>query len=407
MTRRKLSVDALVTGLYVCELDRPWTDTPFLFQGFLIETEADIRALRVHCREVWVDEERSYVLPPDDRVGQLGGASAKKPSRTGASVSADRLEQGIHRGLDCREFARRCVTDAFARLKSRSGAHLSGRLVEAASRLNGLAADHPEVAHWLANLQAHDKRLVDHSLNVAMRSLLFARHLALTPSQVAAVGLGALLHDVGKLGLPVALLDKPGPLSHEEWGLIRRHPVLGQQLLADSALPDTVLRVIRYHHERIDGGGFPEGLKGDELDLPVRLVALVNAFDSMTTNRRDRPRLSGYQAVSELMRDADRSWGRQLVEAFVRCVGIYPAGTRVRLTNGAEGVVVYTPSGHRLHPVVCLYRRPDGASEPRLPLLNLSRLGGTGPQHHVKQVLEPDGGEQDLYQLITDQAFAV
>lgn len=405
MSRRKLSVGALVTGLYVCELDRPWTDTPFLFQGFLIETEADIEALRAYCQEVWVDAERSHVMPPDDRTATPGAESAKR--RTDTVISPGMLKTGIHRGLDCREFVRRCITDSFARMKARSGSRLSDKLVEAASRLDGLTSDHPEVAHWLANLQAHDQRLVDHSLNVAMRSLLFARYLGLPQAQVAAVGLGALLHDVGKLGLPVSLLNKQGPLRHEEWGQIRRHPALGQQLLSGSALPETVMRIIRYHHERIDGSGFPEGLKGDELDIPIRVVALVNAFDSMTSSRGDRSRLSGYQAVSELMRDADRTWGRQLVESFVRCVGIYPAGTRVRLTNDAEGVVVYTPAGHRLHPVVCLYRRPDGSSETRLPLLNLSQVGTAGRQHHVKQVIEPDGGEQDLYRLITDQAFAV
>lgn len=316
------------------------------------------------------------------------------------------LHSGIVSGLSSHRFACQCLAEAFARLKRNHGGPLSGRVVEAASRLDALAGTHPQIAHWLANLQAHDRRLVDHSVNVALRSLLFARELALPPDQVAAIGLGALLHDVGKLGLPVALLDKPGPLSREEWGMIRRHPVMGGQLLADSALPETVLRIIRYHHERIDGGGFPEGLKGDELDLPTRIVALVNAYDSMTSRRVDRPTLSGYQAVSELMRDADRNWGRELVEAFVRCVGIYPAGTRVRLSNGAEGVVVYTPLGHRLHPVVCLYRRPDGSSDTRLPLLNLALGDGEGGRHNVEKVLEPDGGEQALYRLITDEAFA-
>lgn len=408
MSKRRLSVDNLVTGLYVSELDRPWTDTPFLFQGFLIETEADIRALREQCRHVWVDRERS--LEPAARtlpMGSPAGAGhASQHSATGVTELRQRFATGLREGLSARRFARDCLARVMAGLPASDSGAVPGDLVEPASRLAGFAAKHPEVAHWLANLQAHDEHLLTHSINVTIRALLFARHLGLSPDDMAVVGLGALLHDIGKATLPRALLDKPPPLTYEEWGMIRRHPVAGSQLLACSHLPESVSRIVRYHHERIDGRGFPEGLEGAELGLPERLVGLVNAFDAMTAPRPGRESFSGYQAVTLLMRDADRTWGRTLVEAFVRCVGIYPAGTRVRLDGGSEAVVVHTPPERRLQPLVCVYRRPDGSTETRLPLLDLAAASSAGRRRHIEQVIEPDGGEAALLNVITRQAFA-
>lgn len=412
MTMRRISVENLVTGLYVSALDRPWTETPFLFQGFLIETEADIRALREHCEHVWVDRERSREpasrtspMPEPDYVS----GSAVNASHRGVDNVVDlqsRFSTGLHEGLSARRFARDSLARVFGELSRTSIGPMPRDLVQSASRLDGFVAQYPEVAHWLANLGAHHDQLIAHSINVTVRSLLFARHLGLSPSEVAVVGLGALLHDIGKVTLPRELLDKSEPLSREDWGMIRRHPAAGTRLLADSRLPEAVGRIVRYHHERLDGRGFPEGLRGDELDLPVRVVGLVNAFDAMTSERPDREKLSGYQAVTRLMRDADRTWGRALVEAFVRCVGIYPAGTRVRLSSGAEAVVVNTPPERRLQPMVCVYRRPDGASETRLPLMDLAVTAGSGKRPHIEQVIEPDGGEADLLEVITRQAFA-
>ncbi|MEA5445888.1 HD domain-containing phosphohydrolase [Gammaproteobacteria bacterium AB-CW1] len=409
MKQLRVSVDELVPGLYVSELDRPWTETPFLFQGFMVETEADIRALREHCEYVWVDGERSRELPastPRPDGSGTGSQQVKDASASDVISLSKRLHQGMRDGLAARRFAAECLAQAFERIRRKEGGAMSNRLVQSAARLDGLVASYPEVAHWLANLQQHEDRLLDHSINVSLRALLLARELELPPAEVAAVGFGALLHDIGKLSLSPELLNKPGPLSREEWGQIRRHPLIGSHLLAGGALPDTVQRIVRYHHERIDGQGFPEGLKGNELELPIRVVAVANAYDSMTSNRLDRPRLSGYQAVTTLMRDADNTWGRSLVEAFVRCTGIYPAGTRVRLGSGAEAVVVHTPVTRRLQPVVCIYRRPDGSSDSRLPLYDLAAVSANERQQYIDQVIEPDGGEQELLQVITREAFA-
>lgn len=412
MSMRRISVDNLVTGLYVNELDRPWTETPFVFQGFLIETEADIRALREHCRYVWVDRERSREpaarTPPMPEPDYVSGKPVNGARRGAGNVAElqGRFAYGLQEGQAARRYARECLLHVIRQLSDSGPGPMSQDLVQSASRLDGFAAQHPEVAHWLSNLRAHDERIISHSVNVTVRSLLFARHLGLAPPEVAVVGLGALLHDIGKVALPRELLNKQGPLSREEWGQIRRHPSEGTRLIARSRLPETAARIVRYHHERLDGRGFPEGLRGDELDLPVRLVGLVNAFDAMTSDRPDREKLSGYQAVTLLMRDADQTWGRALVEAFVRCVGIYPAGTRVRLNSGAEAVVINTPPERRLQPMVCIYRRPDGASETRLPLMDLAAASTGGNRQHIEQVIEPDGGEDELLEVITRQAFA-
>ncbi|HEX8068865.1 MAG TPA: HD-GYP domain-containing protein [Pyrinomonadaceae bacterium] len=172
----------------------------------------------------------------------------------------------------------------------------------------------------LAALKAHDAYTYRHSLRTVRLSLLLGRACGVAGRDLRALCLGALLHDVGKVFVPAAVLHKPGRLTAAEWAAVKRHPREGARLLAGGAVAAGALRVVAEHHERWDGRGYPAGLGGAEIDPNARVVAVADAFDAMTSARAYRPAGSHQAAVAELERCAGTQFDPRVVAAFGRVV---------------------------------------------------------------------------------------
>ena len=166
-------------------------------------------------------------------------------------------------------------------------------------------------------LEAKDSYTSGHSMRVSRYAAATAVRLGYTGERLEEVRLGAELHDIGKIGTREAVLNKPGPLTEEEFAHITEHTILGERILAPLARENpTVLRIVRNHHERMDGGGFPDGLTGDAIPLEARIVAVVDAFDAMTTNRAYRESRGPSAAYEELLRCAGSHFDPEVVRAF-------------------------------------------------------------------------------------------
>ncbi|HZQ97606.1 MAG TPA: HD-GYP domain-containing protein [Chloroflexota bacterium] len=172
-----------------------------------------------------------------------------------------------------------------------------------------------------ALLEARDQATSAHSEAVTECAVLVARELGLTNADVDAVRMAALLHDVGKIAVADAVLLKPGPLDPHEWDEMRRHPVVAQQLLATLPLPPDTVAAVRHHHERYDGGGYPDGLAGEAIPLAARIVAVADAFHAMTSDRPYRRRLTIAEARAEIARCAESHFCPRVVAAFLRISG--------------------------------------------------------------------------------------
>lgn len=168
-------------------------------------------------------------------------------------------------------------------------------------------------------LEAKDAYTSGHSSRVARYAARAAVLLGFTGDALEHVRLGGELHDIGKIGTREDILNKPGPLTHQEFEHVKEHAPLGEKILAPflSSSP-VVLRIVRSHHERMDGGGFPDGLKGDRIPMEARIIAVVDAFDAMTTNRAYRQPRTAAQAISELRRCCGVQFDAEVVEAFLR-----------------------------------------------------------------------------------------
>jgi putative two-component system response regulator len=197
---------------------------------------------------------------------------------------------------------------------------------EPSRRLDDASLD---VIHRLGELmESSDRYTFGHCARVALYAEAAARVLGLSETDRTAVRLGAYLHDLGKVRVPSAILNKRGRLSAEEIALIREHPTWGVALLSAVALPWDILPMVRWHHERFDGSGYPDGLRGDEIPLSAQIIGIADTFDALTTTRSYRPAASVERALA-LLWDSRRSWHADVYAAFLTSVGMREAQSRI------------------------------------------------------------------------------
>ncbi|MDZ7749722.1 MAG: HD-GYP domain-containing protein [Halofilum sp. (in: g-proteobacteria)] len=406
--RLEVRVEDLRKGMYVAELDRPWVEVPLPLQGFPIRSDEELAVLRRYCARVYVDPERCAAAGSErDLPGAAAGrAPARSRSARGGDDDAidvsrrypdpDRLRRQVESAGATVGAARGLVDEALQRVERGRGVD-----VPAASSAVGELAERvtqsPAASLLLTSVHDHDNVTSTHSIHVCLLTLAFCLRAGVEANKLEAFGLGALLHDIGKARLPRELLDRPGPLDEDEWALVRRHPIEGRRILADSGnVPRAVLNVAEMHHERRDGSGYPYGLRQPDLPGYVLVTALANRYQALTSPRPYRDAGAPDRVLQSFYSQADGLYGSRVVEAFIRCVGIYPVGSVVELDSGALAVVVSSRPSARLRPTVQLVRTPDGAPYAKLVLLNLAaeaerreRSDDAHPVRRVRRVRSP------------------
>jgi len=166
-------------------------------------------------------------------------------------------------------------------------------------------------------IDAKDVYTQNHSRRVAESSVAFARELQLTEQEIMNIGYGATMHDIGKIGVPELILNKNGKLLEEEFELIKAHPAIGAKILEPIDFSKAALDIVRYHHERYDGKGYPDGLRGEAIPYTARIVAIADAWDAMFSHRSYRSALSFEEAVAELRQGAGSQFDPYLAKVFI------------------------------------------------------------------------------------------
>ncbi|NLG95272.1 MAG: HD-GYP domain-containing protein, partial [Acetomicrobium flavidum] len=214
----------------------------------------------------------------------------------------------------------------------------------------------------LAKVKEKDEYTFVHSLNVALLSGFLARRLqGNDKSLIEDVVIGGLLHDVGKAKIPLEILNKPGPLTDEEYAVMKQHPVLGLEMLNEAGInEETILSVTSYHHERMDGKGYPCQLRGNFIPFVARIAAVADVFDAVTTSRVYRTAESLYFAVSLIIKETNKHFDPKVARELISALGLYPPGTVVELSDGSTAVVISSNPGDLLRPVVLLLYDSEG-----------------------------------------------
>jgi putative nucleotidyltransferase with HDIG domain len=374
----ELPAEQLRTGIYVSRLDRPWTGTPFLFQGFAIKDDEELQTLRRLCKVVYVEVSAAEAEELKSAARKTPAPESRQPK---PADSPDPLEE---LSINATAYVGHVPVKDPVQLKTElslaattygEAKHAVGTIFDNLRRGGGLDVPHLEMVvgsmvdsvfrnrdamGWLAHMKSKDDYLYSHSLAAAVWALAFGRHLGLDKETLKSVGTGAMLLDIGKTRLPTELLKKAGRPSDEEWRLIHAHVDHGIELLrAAPNVDNRVVTMIATHHERFDGSGYPHKLKGDEIPLLGRIAGIVDCYDAMISERNYARPKSAYDAVRELKRLGGIAFPGELVELFIQAVGVFPTGTVVELNTGEVGVVIGQNRFRRLRPEVMLILDAD------------------------------------------------
>lgn len=377
--KKRVPVNELQLGMYIAELDRPWTDTPFMFQGFLLGTQQQLQALRKYCATVWVDTERSTV---PDAPG------------LGMAVYAERAsnEQEAGPARAAYSSSRRLMREVLSTV--RIGRTLDAERVKAAViTMTESVLRNPDALLLLSQLRKKGEYNESHALDVSIYMITFGRFLQFEPGQIEFLGYLGLLQDVGKVRLPQELLEKHGRLSVEQFEHAKLHVNYSVEILRSTpGLPGDLPRIAALHHERQDGSGYPRKLRGSEIGMLGSIAAIADTFDAMTVRRPHADPVSPSAAISMLYKWRGAYFDAYLVEQFIRCIGIFPVGSLVELNSGEIGVVIAQNAAKRLQPRVMVIR--DAAGKPMQPqkLLDLSRSpkASAGEPYRILGTLEFD-----------------
>ncbi|WP_338042483.1 HD-GYP domain-containing protein [Paenibacillus ginsengarvi] len=222
-------------------------------------------------------------------------------------------------------------------------------------------SQNPTAMIMLTDISVTDHYLYQHSLNVCIYATMLGLSEGYSHQDLAVLGLGALLHDIGKTKIPLDILQKPGKLSGSEFEAMKRHTEFGYMLLKDEPnIPLLSAHCALQHHERIDGSGYPRGIRGGEIHEFAKWIGLVDSYDAMTSNRVYRSAMLPHQAVEALYAGANTLYETSMVEHFRDKVAIYPLGTTVTLNTGESGVVVDINSQSPQRPIVRVLVDADG-----------------------------------------------
>jgi putative nucleotidyltransferase with HDIG domain len=346
---KRIQVDQLRLGMHLKEFCGAWTDHPFWRTGFVIKDQKDIDLiLSSSIKEVLIDCSKGLDVPPtavfkaprEEHVAVAVAAEAladQPPTDTTVTVAVS-ADQELERAARICQQAKSAVVSMFEEARMGKAVDIGGafQLVE---EISASVARHPEAIISLARLKTADDYTYMHSVAVCAMMVALSKKLGLDEPQTRLCGMAGLLHDMGKVAMPIEVLNKPGKLTDAEFDIMRSHPAEGHKILANSSSVDAVsLDVVLHHHEKIDGSGYPERLKGDDISLYAKMAAVCDVYDAITSNR---PYKSGWDPAESLRRMAEWSghFDPKVFQAFVKSIGIYPVGSLVRLKSGRIGVV--------------------------------------------------------------------
>lgn len=398
-----IEVEQLQVGMYVVRLDRPWLDTPFPTQGFPVTSKRVIDNIAQYCDEVYINtdegidvgaqddaHERNASVPSRVRTvkeirnvienGQLPKLAVKYARRS-SFVEEAKVTQIVYKET------RAVVDDIHERAKNNEpiDAEQPKALIQ---ELVTSVIRNPDASSWLSNLKNQDTYTADHSMNVCMISLVFGRHLGLKEEPLNELGLGALLHDIGKIRTPSEVLNKPGKLTDKEMNVMRYHTIMGRDLLMKSpGISDTVIDIAYSHHERMTGGGYPRGIFGDRISLFAKMVAIVDVYDAITSDRVYHKGMSSADALHNIYKWRGKHFDPYLAEQFIQCIGTFPVGSIVELSSGEIGIVVGFEQKRRLLPQVMMVRDAELNLYQPIKYVDLAKLNDAGTKLTVSKTL--------------------
>lgn len=398
---KRIPIDQLTVGMFIAGLDQPWYRTPFLLHKWLVSNPDDIVQLKRHgVLVVTIDTERGLdvgaATPP-------APTTAPPPDETPPVSVEAVVPQAAVAAAAYRE-AMAAVEHVFSDLEAGHPPKIAV-LKPIVSRLLEQIVDQPEamlIQFCLDKVRRFDATLASHGMDVCVLTLILAVENGCAEADLEALGLGALLHDIGYVRLPRNLYRKTAPLTDQEQVLMQQHPQLAATVLAQAgSIPDAVSRIILQHHEYQDGSGFPQHLKQEALSPLAQLVGLADTYDDLVSARHGRPPLLPHDAIRQLfVLGAKGRYEKTLVEVAIKALGVYPLGSLIKLNTNECALVVGLNHEDRLRPRIRIIKGADGQSQQSPCEVDLQKQPHDQPTRSILRALDPKQEQVDLPQYL-------
>lgn len=405
---KRIPIDQLTVGMFITGLDQPWYRTPFLLHKWLVSNPDDIVQLKRHGIQI--------VTIDTKRGSDVGAAPAPRPTAENSSVQAEpspaptaavdpveALSPAAAAASVYRQ-AMESVERVFVDIEAGQPPKIAA-LKPIVRDLLKQITEQPEammIQFCLDKMRRFDGTLANHGMDVCVLTLILAVENGCTEADMEALGLGALLHDIGFVRLPRNLYRKTSPLTEPEQALMRQHPQLAATVLSQAErVPESVTRIIAEHHEFQDGTGFPKVAKAGTVSPLTQLMALADAYDDLVTTRYGRAPLLPHDAIRQLfVLGAKGRYDKTLVEVAIKVLGVYPLGSLIKLNTNECAVVIGLNHEDRLRPKIRIIKGEDGERRQDPLDIDLQNQPADQPTRSILRALDPQTEHIDLPQYL-------
>jgi len=360
-------------GMYLHELSCSWLDHPFASSQFLISEQGDINKIRsLNVKSLKIDTEKGIDVESDKRVNVKPRDSSEKASQATKKKTKPSRSQNRGKGKKIKQQAEQAITTIMSDVKL--GKQIAMEVVAPiADDMTDSVLENHSTLLGLSRIRHQDEYTFEHSVNIGVLMTSFAKSRGMSKECIRNLSIGGMLHDIGKTLTPPEVLNKPGKLTDEEF-LIMRHHVVDSRLILEKTpnIHQDALDVAALHHEKYDGSGYPDGIKGDEISIVGQMSAIVDVYDALTADRCYHKGQDPSVVLKRMLSWSGSHFNPKLMQEFIHCVGIYPVATLVMLSNYHLAVVVEN-NEKLLLPVVVIFLNTKSRETISPKLIDLSK----------------------------------
>ncbi len=364
---KTISVKQLKTGMYIHELDCSWIKHPFTRNQFKITEPSDIKKIitaGIKLLKIDTDKGLDITPAPQKKTTESPPENTHKPARASLKPA---LKKTRKEAKQIKNHAEQAISNIMADIKLGQQVEME-QVTPVVDKMAESVLENHNALLGLSRIRNMDTYTFEHSVNIGVLMMSFAKSRGMSEAEIHDVGVGGLLHDIGKAITPTSILNKPGKLTDEEFKIMREHVVHSRTILQDTpGINQNALDVGALHHEKFDGSGYPDGKKGDEISIIGQMSAIVDVYDALTADRCYHKGQDPSAVLKRMLSWTGSHFNPEYMHEFIQCVGIYPPATLVKLSNHRLAVVVENNANLLLpRVVVFLKTKTNETIEPQL-----------------------------------------
>jgi HD-GYP domain-containing protein (c-di-GMP phosphodiesterase class II) len=400
---KRIPITALKVGMYITDLNNDWIPHNTQRRCGVIKREETIEKIRkMGVQFIYIDAQRGTDTQDFETAAEIEKRNEEALQKAGeqkpgvaprVSLSEEMVSAlGIHS-------AAQGLVGSFMN-SAKIGTPIDvAPIHQLADELQNSVTRNANALGCLGRIREKDNYLLEHSVNLSVLMTVFGQYRNLPADILHQTVVGALLHDLGKILTPDEVLHKPGRLSPEEYEVMKLHARHSRDILsATEGIGELTIITAAQHHERMDGTGYPEGLKGEEISVYGRMVAIADVYDAITADRVYHRGMTPTQGLKKLLEWSGHHLDPALVKQFIRCIGLYPVGSLVLLDSGRLGVVVEINEEDQRLPVVRVMYHTKFRMPITVTTINLSKAGN---QDRILHAVDPDEYQIDVRKFLS------